>query len=185
MRIVGGRLRGKRFQPPTKMPARPTTDFAKEGLFNILEHRLYWDRTRYLDLFAGTGNLCYEIGSRGCEDITAVEKDPKMTRFIKEHGEAFGLNIRVVPMDVFQFLERPVQNPWNLIFAGPPYPLPNLGEIPDLLLATEVLAPEGTFILEHNPNHDFQQHALHRETRKYGSTRFAFFRSPKAPAPEE
>ncbi len=184
MRIVGGSLRGKRFQPPRRMPARPTTDFAKEGLFNILEHRLDWARTRYLDLFAGTGNLCYEIGSRGCTDITAVEKDPGMTRFIRENAEAFGLDVRVVPADVFRFLDdapRRGEAPWTLIFAGPPYPLPNLDEIPDRLLEAGVLAPEGIFVLEHNPNHDFSGHPHRREERKYGQTRFSFFGAQPSP----
>jgi 16S rRNA (guanine(966)-N(2))-methyltransferase RsmD len=168
------------------MPARPTTDFAKEGLFNVVANTWDFDGLRYLDLFAGTGSLCYEFGSRGVENITAVEKDAKMTRFIRENAEAFGLSIRVIQADVFKFLEH-ASGPFDIIFAGPPYPLPDLASIPDKVLAANLLSPEGELILEHNPNVDFPDHPHRFQVRRYGTTRFSFFQAapidPATPTP--
>ncbi|MBI1193501.1 MAG: methyltransferase [Bacteroidetes bacterium] len=174
MRIIGGQLKGRRFVPPDKIPARPTTDFAKEGLFNALNNVWDFREVRFLDLFAGTGNLSYEFGSRGCPSITSVEQDARLARFIRENAAEYNLPIQVMQMDVFQFLER-CREQFPIIFAGPPYPLPELGEIPDKLFATQVLAPGGWFILEHNPHHNFEKHARFYRSRKYGTTIFSIF----------
>jgi len=181
MRIIGGQLKGRRFVPPDHIPARPTTDFAKEGLFNTLNN--VWDFTeiRFLDLFAGTGSLSYEFGSRGCPSMTAVEQDARLARFIRESAVQYQLPIQVMQMDVFQFLER-CREQFQVIFAGPPYPLPQLASIPDTLFATSVLAPGGWFILEHNPQHRFDQHPKFYRARTYGTTIFSIFEQPEVPS---
>lgn len=174
MRIIGGRWKGRKFHPPAKIPARPTTDFAKEGLFNVLDNYWGFEGLRFLDLFAGTGNITYEFGSRGCEDLTAVEKDPRSARYIRETARRLDMRIRVAQMDVFRFLQRS-EEPFDVIFAGPPYPLEHLDEIPDRVFEAETLRDEGWLVLEHNPKHDFQAHGRFLAERKYGTTRFSIF----------
>lgn len=174
MRVIGGSLKGRRFQPPAVIPARPTTDFAKEGLFNILINRFDMEDIRFLDLFGGTGSISYEMGSRGCTDLTLVEKDAKLVKFIRHQAEEFGLPIQVQPMDVFAYIAA-TKNTYHLIFAGPPYPLPNLDEIPDQVFSHGLLAPEGWLVLEHNPNHNFDDHPRFMRKRNYGTTIFSIF----------
>jgi len=153
MRIIGGEFRGRRFNPPAKnWPTRPTTDFSKEGLFNILQNRIDFEETKMLDLFGGTGNHCYEFISRGIED-----------------------RITIVKSDVFKFI-RTVQHKYDYIFAGPPYPLPILDSIPDEIFKYELLNEDGLFVLEHNPKHDFKKHERYVEERNYGTTIFSFFK---------
>ena len=178
MRIIGGSLKGRRFIPPDNIPARPTTDFAKEGLFNSLNN--VWDFTdiSFLDLFAGTGSISYEFGSSGCTSITAVEQDARLAAFIRERAVEYNLPIRLLPLDVFRFLDQD-KGRYNIIFAGPPYPLPELATIPEKVFATSILAPGGWFILEHNPSHNFEQHPLFLRMRKYGTTIFSIFEQPE------
>ncbi len=180
MRIIGGKLKGRRFTPPADIPARPTTDFAKEGLFNALNN--VWDFTaiRFLDLFAGTGNLSYEFGSRGCPAIIAIEQDTRLAKYIRENATAFQLPIVVIQTDVFRFLEQ-AREPFELIFAGPPYPLPELASIPDKVLGAGILAPGGWFIQEHNPSHNFTSHPRFYRQLKYGTTIFSIFEQPEEP----
>jgi len=175
MRIVGGNNRGYRFTPPKKTPARPTTDIAKEGLFNILNNRYYFDDVKFLDLFGGTGSISFEFASRGCEDITNVEIDRKNVEFIKEISEKLSFPIEVIRMDVFKYIETSTQQ-FDLIFAGPPYPLKTLNTIPDKVIDNKLLRAEGRLIMEHNPNHNFEKHPNFVESRNYGSTIFAFFK---------
>ncbi|HCK23096.1 MAG TPA: hypothetical protein DHW15_13350, partial [Bacteroidetes bacterium] len=177
MRVISGTLKGRRFQPPAKIPARPTTDFAKEGLFNILTNQRAIDEESFLDLFGGTGSISYEMGSRGCEKIVLVEKDPKSAAFIRQQSEAFGLNIQVLQMDVFEYI-RSAGYKYSLIFAGPPYALPTLNQIPGEIFEAQLLEPGGWLILEHNPNHDFSQHPYYKWQRNYGTTFFAIFEQP-------
>ncbi len=178
MRIIGGHWKGKRFVPPDKIPARPTTDFAKEGLFNILSTTWDLSQVRVLDLFAGTGNISYEFGSRGCPNITAIEQDKRLVTFIRQQTETLKLPIEVLQMDVFRFLERPTRE-FDIIFAGPPYPLPNLKDLPQLVSASTAMAPGAWFILEHNPAHHFEQHEFFLQLRKYGTTLFSIFERPE------
>ena len=180
MRIISGTLGGRRFDPPAKnWPTRPTTDLAKEGLYNVLQHRLDFDEMRMLDLFGGTGNHCFECISRGCGSATYVDQHPPAVRFVRELAERFGVEeaITVVRSDVFRFLREYRGDAFTYCFAGPPYPLPQLDEVPDAVYEAGVLAPEGLLVLEHNPNHDFTQHPHFVELRKYGKTRFSFFQS--------
>ncbi|THH40634.1 RsmD family RNA methyltransferase [Neolewinella litorea] len=180
MRIISGKFKGRRFNPPAdNWPTRPTTDYAKEGLFNLLNNRLYFEDQRVLDLFGGTGSHDYEWISRGCCDVTYVDKHPPAVAFVKQTVATLGVEdcIQILRMDVFRFLERPVSQPYTYIFAGPPYPLPNIPELPDLVFKAGLLAPGGLFVLEHNPHHDFTEDERCTEVRKYGKTIFSFFQT--------
>lgn len=177
MRIIGGNLKSRQFHPPANIPGtRPTTDMAKEGLFNVLNNQFDFEETKYLDLFGGTGSLSYEMASRGCKDITTVEKNPKCTNFIKKTAKEFGVEefIKVFPIDVFKYIET-CKEQYDYIFAGPPYPLPNLPEIPDLIFKYNLLKKDGWFIMEHNPNHNFEKHPNFIKSKNYGTTIFAIF----------
>lgn len=177
MRIISGKFKGRRFYPPAKKwPTRPTTDYAKEGLFNMLMNEIDFEKTKMLDLFGGTGNHCYEFISRGCNDVTYVDKFGPAVRFVGQISSELDVkdNIRIVKSDVFKFLASDPYS-YDYIFAGPPYPLPNLDEIPDKLFKSDVLKPGGIFVLEHNPNHDFSDHQNYDHERNYGTTIFSFF----------
>ncbi|MES2622108.1 MAG: RsmD family RNA methyltransferase [Bacteroidota bacterium] len=175
MRIIGGRLKGIRFEPPKNIPTRPTTDFAKEGLFNILQNSFNFENVKMLDLFGGTGSISYELASRGCKDITTIEIFPRCADFIKKTVQQHQLSaIKVLRMDVFKFIETAHQK-FNLIFAGPPYPLPNLDTIPDLIFQYKLLDGQGWFILEHNPDHNFEKHPHFLRSKNYGTTIFSIF----------
>jgi 16S rRNA (guanine966-N2)-methyltransferase len=176
MRIIGGRLGGRRLNPPSKMPhTRPTTDMAKEGLFNILENNLELMDMKTLDLFGGTGNISYELASRGAADLTVVEKDPVMYEFIRKNAAALGLQqIKVVKLDVFRFLEQ-CQERYDLIFAGPPYALGPIDELPRLIVEKELLKAGGWFVLEHTPRNNYASTPLFVTQRNYGTTVFSIF----------
>lgn len=177
MRIIGGAFKSRKFYPPAKnWPTRPTTDFAKEGLFNILMNRIDFSETKMLDLFGGTGNHCYEFLSRGATDVTYVDKFGPAVHFVKKISEALEVQnfIKIYKIDVFKFI-RTNQWSYDYIFAGPPYPLKTLDTIPDDIFKTKLLAEDGIFVLEHNPNHDFSRHEKFRELRSYGGTLFSFF----------
>lgn len=177
MRIISGEHGGRRFTPPAnKWPTRPTTDIAKEGLFNVLANRVDFADMRMLDLFGGTGNHCYECLSRGAARATYVDKHGPAVRFVRDLSEelGFGQRLRIVRQDVFKFLAADTHE-YTYCFAGPPYPLPTLDTIPDEFFAAQLLAPGGLFVLEHNPNHDFIEHPRFRNLRSYGKTYFSFF----------
>ena len=177
MRIIGGEFKGRFFQPPKKMPARPTTDIAKEGLFNILINEFDFEEIHFLDLFGGTGSISYETASRGCRYMHNVEIDPKLVQFIKGNFELLKLpaTCHVFKMDIFKYLQNATEK-FDLIFAGPPYPLPTLNTIPDKLFEAEVLNENGWFVLEHNPNHNFDNHKYFFKKRNYGTTIFSIFK---------
>ncbi len=175
MRIISGRLKGRRFTPPDGIPTRPTTDISKEGLFNILANNIEFEETKFLDLFAGSGNISYEMASRGCTDILAVDRFPKCVQFIQENIDAWDLQgMRIIQADVFDVIDQSVDD-YSLIFAGPPYGLDILDEIPDRIFNNHLLQPEGIFVLEHNPDHNFDNHQFFADRRKYGQTQFTFF----------
>ena len=178
MRIIGGFFKGKRFIPPAKnWPTRPTTDFAKEGLFNILNNKIDFEEVIMLDLFGGTGNHSYEFISRGCTNVTYVDKFQGCIDFVQKTAGELKIEdkIKIIRSDVFRFLQSNIRQ-FDYIFAGPPYPLPNLNTIPDVIFQTETLAPDGLFVMEHNPNHDFKSHNRFVEARNYGTTIFSFFK---------
>lgn len=177
MRIIGGEFKGRRFDPPAKnWPTRPTTDYAKEGLFNILMNRFDFSELKVLDLFGGTGNHSYEFVSRGCTDVTYVDKFYGCIKFVTKTVETLEIqdNIKIIKADVFKFIAAN-KVPYDYIFAGPPYPLPNIPQIPDLIFQHNLLKPEGVFVMEHNPNHDFDSHPNFTQKRNYGKTIFSFF----------
>ena len=176
MRIISGIHGGRKINPPAKMPhTRPTTDIAKEGLFNILQNNLDIDTLKVLDLFGGTGCISYELASRGAPEITIVEKDDKMYDFIKKTATELGFeNFNVVRSDVFRFMDTTNQQ-YDLIFAGPPYALTTIDELPKKVFEKGLLKPGGWFVLEHTPRNDYKNFAYYKTERNYGSTIFSIF----------
>ncbi len=176
MRIISGALGGRRIQPPAKMPyTRPTTDIAKEGLFNILQNSIDLEGIKTLDLFGGTGSITYELASRGAADLTIVEKDEKMFAFIKQNLEAFGIdNCKAVRSEVFRFM-RDCREQYDLIFAGPPYALQTIDDLPVEVFKNSLLKENGQFILEHTPRNHYENHPHFKMSRNYGTTLFSFF----------
>jgi 16S rRNA (guanine966-N2)-methyltransferase len=175
VRIIGGSLKGRRFSPPRHFKGRPTTDFGREGLFNLLRSRLELDGLEALDLFAGSGAVSYELASRGAVSVTAIEQDSVACRYIQKQAQDFGLDaIRVVRADVFAFLGRAMTQ-YELVFADPPYTDPRLETLPDLVREAGLVAKGGLFILEHGDRRDFSVAEGFVEMRKYGHVHFSFF----------
>ena len=176
MRIISGELGGRRFNPPGNMPfTRPTTDIAKEGLFNIIQNNLDLESIKTLDLFGGTGSISYELFSRGVKELTIVEKDPAMYEFIKKTSKELGIEgMQIVRSDVFKFM-RETKEKYDFIFAGPPYALGNIEELPEVVFKQELLLPNGWFVLEHTPRNDFKETPFYKTERKYGTTIFSIF----------
>jgi len=176
MRIVGGEHGGRKFNPPSKMPyTRPTTDIAKEGLFNVLQHKLDIAELKTLDLFGGTGSISYELASRGAKDLTIVEKDVAMYEFIKKTSSDLRIeNFKPVKMDVFKFIDQ-CTDKFDLIFAGPPYALTNIDELARLIFEKQLLNPGGWFVLEHTPRNDYKSFSFYKSEKKYGTTIFSIF----------
>ena len=176
MRIISGSLGGRRISPPANMPhTRPTTDIAKEGLFNILQNNLDFEELKTLDLFGGTGSISYELASRGAKELTIVEKDDKMFAFIKKTTADLKLeNIKVVKSDVFRFIESCGEQ-YDFIFAGPPYALTTIDELPKLIFEKGLLAEGGWFILEHTPRNDYKAFPHYLREKNYGTTIFTIF----------
>jgi 16S rRNA (guanine966-N2)-methyltransferase len=176
MRIIGGELGGRRVNPPAKMPhTRPTTDIAKEGLFNILENNLDLPSLKTLDLFGGTGSISYELASRGVRDLTVIEKDPAMFAFIQKNAKELGLeNYKVIRMDVFRFIGQCTEK-YDFIFAGPPYALPTIDDLPKQIAGKQLLREKGWFVLEHTPRNNYEGYPLFITQRNYGTTVFSIF----------
>lgn len=176
MRIISGVHGGRRISPPTKMPyTRPTTDIAKEGLFNIIQNNLEIESLVVLDLFGGTGCISYELASRGAEDITIVEKDSTMYEFIKKTSLELNFsNIMVLKSDVFKFIDSSTKQ-YDFIFAGPPYALATIDQLPVKIIEKKLLKPGGWFVLEHTPRNDYKKFANYKTERNYGTTIFSIF----------
>ena len=176
MRIITGQYKGRHFDIPRSFKARPTTDFAKENIFNVLQNYIDFEDATALDLFAGTGSISLELVSRGCSRVISVEADRDHANFIRECfkklGEDRDLLIRG---DVFRFL-RTCKQKFDFIFADPPYALEKLPEIPDLVLNGDLPHEEGTFVFEQGKNYDFSDHPRFLEHRSYGSVNFSIFR---------
>lgn len=179
MRIVGGEFGGRRFNPPARIPARPTTEVAKEGLFNMLNNSMDIDGIKTLDIFGGTGSISYELASRGAADLTLVERDPITIDFIKKTAQELKITdrLQIIKGDVFKYMKQCTEQ-YNFIFAGPPYALTNIDEIPLLVFEKQLLLPGGIFILEHTPRNDYQQHPHFTRIKNYGTTVFTFFTQP-------
>lgn len=175
MRIVSGEHKGRRIPVPGNFKARPTTDFAKEALFNILANHFNFKNTTILDLFSGTGSISYEFASRGSEVVDLVEINPRYSEFIRKTTQKLGLTgVRIYTGDVFRIIPR-LKNTYNIIFADPPYELPKIPQIPDLIFQHNLLAEDGWLVLEHGKNLDFSGHHNFRELRRYGSVHFSIF----------
>ena len=155
-------------------PSRPTTDFAKENLFNILNNYFDFEEMTVLDLFAGTGSISYEFASRGAQ-VDLVEIDSRSIRFIRETLDTLKMeSVQVFRADAFKAITK-LDKTYDLIFADPPYQLPAINTLPDMVLSTPLLKPKGWFILEHSDKYSFTGHNRFREIRKYGSVHFSIF----------
>ena len=175
MRVITGKYKGRHFDVPRSFRARPTTDFAKESLFNVLMGYIDLDGARALDLFAGTGSITLELLSRGCSRVVSVEKDPMHYRFITGFLDRLA-DPAAFPVrgDVFKYITT-LGEQFDFIFADPPYTLPQLGELPDLILGRNLLLTDGLFVLEHGKANNFEDHPRFVERRQYGSINFSFF----------
>jgi 16S rRNA (guanine(966)-N(2))-methyltransferase RsmD len=176
MRIISGTHGGRKISPPAKMPyTRPTTDVAKEGLFNIIENNILVSSLKTLDLFGGTGSISYELASRGAKDLTVVEKDPGMYEFIKKTSAVLQIeNFKLLKMDVFKYLEY-CSETFDFIFAGPPYALTTINDLPKKIIEKKLLNKNGWFVLEHTPANNYKDFPLYKTQRNYGTTIFSIF----------
>ncbi len=180
MRIVGGKYKRRRFDVPKSFNARPTTDFAKENLFNVLNNLIELDGTDCLDLFAGTGSISVELLSRNCRSLISVEKRREHSRFIHQISRELkeGEKHKVMQADVFKLLKSkkfPSEG-FDFIFADPPYQIEGLDTLPDLILSeNKLLRADGLFVLEHPATYDFSEHPHFAQHRSYGSVNFSFF----------
>ncbi len=175
MRIISGSYKGRMIHPPKNFKARPTTDFAKESLFNIINNNFDYSEIKALDLFSGTGSISYELASRGSSDIVSVELNYNHYAFIKKTAAELNfLQIKTIRADVFKFLKT-CNRTFNLIFADPPYDLKNIEIIPDIIFEKKLLDNDGWLILEHGSRTDFSTHEKFKEQRDYGSVNFSIF----------
>ena len=177
MRIIGGSLKGRIIKFPKDLPVRATTDFAKEGLFNILVNKLDFDATAVLDLFSGSGHISLEFASRGSENITAVDENFKCVTFLKTISQELNLNVNAVKSDVFDFLKK-TSSKFDLIFADPPYEMENIPMIHQLVFEKQLLQPGGLLIIEHGPRTKLDTLGNFSQHRKYGNVNFSFFLQP-------
>jgi 16S rRNA (guanine966-N2)-methyltransferase len=177
MRIIGGNLRGLRLNPPKNLPVRPTTDLAKEALFNILQNQIEFEGIKVLDLFCGTGNISLEFASREAEKVIAVDRSIHCINYIKDTARQHHLDqIKTYKADVFKFLE--IENEqFHLIFADPPYDLNRIPELPKIIFDKQLLLPGGVLIVEHQSLQNLSNHPAFIEQRKYGHSGFSFFKN--------
>ncbi|EGV42053.1 methyltransferase domain-containing protein [Bizionia argentinensis JUB59] len=179
MRIVSGQFKGRRITAPRKLPVRPTTDMAKEALFNILNNLYYLDSISVIDLFSGTGNISYEFASRGTEDITCVDGDAGCIQFINETAETLNIELNTIKSDVFSYLAKNKKQA-NVIFADPPYdfPLEQFSRIPELVFKNNLLLPNGVLIVEHSKYTPLSELEYFSYSKSYGNNLFSFFEMP-------
>ena len=181
MRIITGRYKGRHFDIPRTFKARPTTDFAKENIFNVLTQYVDFDGATALDLFSGTGSISLELLSRGCQQVVSVEMDRDHHRFIQDCLKKLDTKACIpIRGDVFRFLKSCRQQ-YDLIFADPPYALKELPEIPDLVIGRQLLKDGGIFVFEHGKDYDFSNHPHFLEHRSYGSVNFSLFTAAERP----
>ena len=177
MRIISGIYGHRRFKVPSSFKARPTTDFAKENLFNVLSNLMDWDGVDALDLFAGTGSISFEMLSRGCGSVTAVEQSRPHADFIlKVSRELKTEALSLIRGDVFRFLNTAKAESFDFVFADPPYSQPSLPDIPRLVIEKKILRANGIFVMEHAKEHDFSTFPFFSQRRVYGAVNFSIFR---------
>jgi len=175
MRIIAGSLRGRRLNPPQNLPVRPTTDMARESLFNILNNYVDYEDCAVMDLFAGTGAVSLEFVSRGAREVTSIDINAACTDFIKQSATQLGIrNLHVVRADVFDLLKR-ANRKFDIVFADPPYAIEGLASLPDLVFERNVLTDDGIFVLEHPREYSFEEHPHFWQHRAYGKVNFTFF----------
>lgn len=178
MRIISGKYKGKRLTAPKTLPVRPTTDFAKEALFNILNNKISFNETKFLDLFAGTGNISFEMASRGTKHITAVDADFGCIKYIQKISDELDFGIHTIKTDVYSYLDKNNQV-FDVIFADPPYDFSfeQFNKICSSIFENNLLNPEGILIIEHSKHTDLSSIENFSEARKYGGSKFSFFHS--------
>ena len=177
MRIISGTHKGRRITAPRQLPVRPTTDMAKEALFNILHHSYYFEELSVLDLYAGTGNISYEFASRGCDNIISVDSSHHCIRFIEATSKAMEFPISAIKAEVLDYLGRGSLK-FDIIFADPPYdkPLEEFLRIRELVYEKEMLLEGGVLIIEHSKHTDLSNEEHFEQSRRYGGSIFSFFR---------
>ncbi len=179
MRIIGGSLKGLRLNPPKNLPVRPTTDLAKEALFNILLNQIEFDNINVLDLFSGTGNISLEFASRGARQVVAVDRSVQCIHYLKDTARQHKLEqIKTFKADVLKYLQLETDQ-YDLVFADPPYDLNQIPEIPKIIFEKNLVAPGGLLIVEHQSMQNLSQHPAFVDQRKYGYTSFSFFKNDK------
>ncbi|MFA5972864.1 MAG: RsmD family RNA methyltransferase [Lentimicrobiaceae bacterium] len=184
MRIISGSHKGRVLHPPEGLPVRPTTDMAKESLFNILNNYIDFEEVKVLDLFAGTGNISLEFASRNATMVTSVDVNGRCIDYISKMAAEFKfINLSAIRANVFAFLARPAGS-YDVIFADPPYDLGNRERVPELIFENRWLVEGGWFILEHDKNINFKDHPYFSEERRYGRIHFTFFRKTASEATE-
>lgn len=176
MRIISGTYKRRRIETPKNLPVRPTTDMAKESLFNILNNHYYFEDISVLDLFAGTGNISYEFASRGTEQIVCIDQNFNCIKFINKTAEAFEMPIQTIKSDVFKFLEKTTLKS-NIVFADPPYSFTTeqFSKIPELVFENELLLENGLLIVEHSKHTDLSNLNYYSHSKSYGGCVFSFF----------
>lgn len=178
MRIIGGNQKGRRINPPINLPVRPTTDMAKESLFNILNDLIDFEELTVLDLFAGTGSISFEFASRGAQMVAAVDNNYRCVEFIKKTAKDYHLTtIRAIKADVFKLLKNQFDS-FDLIFSDAPYEIKETTEIPDLIFLNGWLKKNARLIIEHSKAVDFSKHPSFEQKRQYGKVNFSFFYNP-------
>lgn len=183
MRIISGKLRGRRFTLPAgKWPVRPTTDFAKEGLFNVLVHQFDLEKLSILELFGGTGNFSFEFISRGCMNVTYVDNFYPCVKFVKETAAQWKVEdqIKAIRMDAFAFVKKATTS-YDLVVADPPYNHPFISQLPQMVKQSGLVKKGGWFILEHNQNNQFDHHENCFMVKNYGKTFFSYFQFDDKP----
>ena len=176
MRIISGKYKGRRINPPKKLPVRPTTDMAKEALFNILNNQYYFDEISVLDLFSGTGSISYEFASRGTEEITCVDQDFGCIKFINQTSETFDMEINAIKSEAFKFLEN-CKRQFTIIFADPPYAFSeeDFNKIAESVFQNKLLENDGMLIIEHSKHTDLSNTINYSYSKSYGGNMFSFF----------
>ncbi len=183
MRIIGGKYQRRHILAPSKLPVRPTTDMAKEALFNILNNHFDFENINVLDLFAGTGNIAYEFASRGAIEVIAVDMNNHCVQFIRQTVEKLEMdNLRPVRAEAFHFLGF-CKSSFDIVFADPPYDFGGVDEIPAKVFQSNVVNPGGWFVMEHGEHRDFSAHPRYDQTRKYGKVHFSFFHQSRQNQP--
>jgi len=175
MRIIHGKYKSTRIVAPKNLPVRPTTDMAKEGIFNVINNEFYFENLVVLDLFSGTGNVSYEFASRGAKSVTSIDNNYNCIKFIKTTAAKFGFDqMQVYRSDVTKFIEG-TNSTFRLIYADPPYDLEGQDEMVSAIMAGNMLEDEGWFIIEHDSHHSFEHIEGFKQQRRYGSVNFSIF----------